>query len=124
MIYKSKETGSAPTGGNHMKKIYICSPFWGTSNRERNIAVAISACQKVVNEQCEPLAPHLYFPMFLDDSLPEQREIGIMFGLTWLEGCDEMWVIGSIITEGMEREIRFARNRGIHIKHVPVGTEI
>lgn len=97
---------------SHIKRVYICSPLRG------NPEIAITACQKAIREECLPLAPYLYFPRFLNDSIPQQREISIMFGVTWLEECDEMWVVGDKVTEVMEREIWHARNRGIPIRRV------
>ena len=64
-----------------------------------------------------PLAPHLYFTEFLSDDDPADREQGIWYGLKWLEDCDEIWVIERRITEGMKREIRTARKRGMKERH-------
>ena len=64
-----------------------------------------------------PLAPHLYFPQFLNDADPEDREEGIRYGLKWLVDCDEIWIIERRITEGMKREIGVARKRGMREKH-------
>ena len=51
---------------------------------------------------------------------PAEREAGIRFGLDWLCGCDELWVIGGRITEGMKREIAVAKELGIPVKqHIP-----
>ena len=67
------------------------------------------------------MAPHLFFPEFLSEDKQEEREAGIQFGLEWLSGCDELWVIGNRITEGMKREIAVAEELGIPVKHhIPV----
>ena len=34
-------------------------------------------------------------------------------GMLWLAECDEIWVVGNRITEGMEREIDMAKELGI-----------
>ena len=110
-----------------MKKVFICSPFKPvgvTSPEERrrsqikNESLARTACRMAVEKGCVPMAPHLYFPQFLDDSVPEERETSIMFGLTWLKGCDEIWVVGNDVTKVMEREIRSAWKWEIPIKRV------
>ena len=62
------------------------------------------------------MAPHLFFPSFLSENEPEERETGIQFGLEWLNDCDELWVIGSRISEGMKREIAVAEELGIPVK--------
>lgn len=59
-------------------------------------------------------APHLLFPQFLNEDSLKERADGIAMGLELLLGCDEMWVFGEA-TEGMEQEIRFAVEHGIHI---------
>ena len=110
-----------------MKQVFICSPFkpvGGTSPEERrrsqikNESLARMACRMAVEKGCVPYAPHLYFTQFLDDSIPEERELGMMFGLTWLKKCDEVWVVGDDVSEGMEREIRSAWRWEIPIKRV------
>ena len=73
-------------------------------NRQR----ARLACEYAVSHGYLPLAPHLFFPEFLSEDVPEEREAGIQFGMEWLLGCDELWVIGNRITKGMKREIAMA----------------
>jgi len=70
-----------------------------------------------------PIAPHIYFTQFLDDSYPAERELGIRAGLELLRECDEVFVFGDRITAGMDREINVARSLGIAIRYVD-GREI
>ena len=106
------------------KTVFICSPFRPAAEdpeakaREarRNIALARIGCQIAKSAGCTPLAPHLFFPQFLDDETPEERKIGIEMGLRWLEFCDELWVLGSRITDWMAREIAHARRHSIPVK--------
>lgn len=95
-----------------MKKVFICSPYRGKND---NIARARKACRAALEKGCVPYAPHIYFTQFLSDSDPQQRELGIMLGLSWLADCDELWVIGSKITEGMSREISVAEELGVPV---------
>ena len=100
------------------RKVFICSPFRprGVTAGQRakdlrhNRQLAKLACGYAVSLGYMPLAPHLFFPEFLSEDVPEEREAGIRFGLEWLSGCDELWVIGNRITEGMKCEIAVARN--------------
>ena len=111
---------------NHTKhkKVFICSPFHPQGNTamkraedlRRNREMARLACGYAVSQGCMPMAPHLFFPTFLSEKVPEEREMGIRFGLEWLAGCDELWIIGQRITEGMKREIAAAKVQGIPIK--------
>jgi hypothetical protein len=63
-----------------------------------------------------PLAPHLLFPQFLDDGNPDDRKLGLRFGLILLDRCEEVWVFGDRLSEGMAAEIVRAERRGIPIK--------
>ena len=95
------------------KKVFICSPFrpiskdpkmWETE-KEDNLRRARQGCRMVSDLGGIPVAPHLYFPQFLDDGTEEERAIGIEMGLALLEKSDELWLFGNRITEGMAREI-------------------
>ena len=92
-----------------MKKVYICSPYRG--DIERNTRAARRYCLLAIKDGYLPIAPHLIFTEFLDDSIPEQREQGILMGLELLDHCNEIWVFGSEITEGMKQEILFAKTK-------------
>ncbi len=107
------------------RKVFICSPFRprGVTARQKaedlrhNRQLARLACGYAVSRGYMPLAPHLFFPEFLSEDMPEEREAGIQFGMEWLLGCDELWVIGNRITEGMNREIAMAEELGIPVSH-------
>jgi dienelactone hydrolase len=62
--------------------IYICSPFRG--DIEANIERARGYCRQVFDAGYHPVCPHIYFPQFLRDSVPEEREAGMMMGETLL----------------------------------------
>ena len=108
-----------------MKKVFICSPFRATRESpedcEReisaNIRKAINACRYAIREGCIPYAPHLYFTLFMEDSDDVEREMGMLLGLSWLAQCDELWVIGRTVSDGMMKEIEQAEKWGIKIVH-------
>ncbi|MDY3369401.1 DUF4406 domain-containing protein [Zhenhengia yiwuensis] len=89
-----------------MKMIYICSPLKG--DVEMNIQRANRFCRFAARNEVLPLAPHTIFTQWLDDADPDEREAGIYLGLELLTKCDEVWVFGNRITEGMTKEIEFA----------------
>lgn len=93
---------------------YICSPYAGEV--EYNISRARGYCRLAVSKGYIPLAPHLHYPQFMDEDDREQRQLGLFFALVLLGKCDEMWVFGSRISEGMERELEAAERRGIFIR--------
>jgi len=94
--------------------VYICSPFAGDT--ERNIERARGYCRFAVTRNCIPLAPHLHYPQFMDDDDKEQRELGLFFALVLLGKCDELWVFGEKVSNGMAREIAKAEKRGMPIR--------
>ena len=97
-----------------MKFIYICSRYKPDKNHSVAFhrAVAASACKTIIEENncCMPVAPHLYFPQFMDDENPEEREQALTYGKRILQDCDRMkvLVVDGIISEGMKEEIKLA----------------
>lgn len=94
--------------------VFICSPFAGdiAGNTMRTIRYMRFAVVKGVI----PIAPHLLYPQVLDEDDPSDRELGLFFGIVWLGKCDELWVFGRHLSNGMAREIAKAKNRGITIR--------
>ena len=99
----------------YLPLVYIASPFAGDT--ERNLERARGYCRLAVSKGCIPLAPHLLYPQFMDDETSETRELGIFFALVLLGKCDEIWVFGERISEGMSREIAKAERRGISVRY-------
>lgn len=95
-----------------MKKplIYVCSPLAG--DLEKNIERASRYCRFVSSCNSIPIAPHLYFTRFLDDSILDERAQGIEMGLEILKSCDAVWVFGHKMSGGMRREIQLAKQLG------------
>jgi len=127
--YKNAEGYPDPTAGQafanicreekkYLPLVYIASPFAG--DIESNIRRAREYCKLAVDDGCIPLAPHLHYPQFMDDSDPAGRELGLKFALILLGKCDELWVFGETISQGMAREIAKAEKRGIPIRHIKV----
>lgn len=93
--------------------VYICSPFRG--NIETNIKNAREYCKLAIKEHHLPVAPHLYFPQFLNDNNPDERKLGMDYAKDMLYSCDALWVCGDKISKGMAEEIAIAEKRGIII---------
>lgn len=43
-------------------------------------------------------------------SIPEERAVGMEAGRNLLGLCDELWIFGDAVTEGMAGEIRLCRS--------------
>lgn len=101
-----------------MKKIYVCSALRG--DIEENIKMARVYCEYVVKEfGYIPIAPHIYFTQFLDDTIESEREFGITAGLSLLTECDELWYFGDQISRGMTDEICKAMSQDIKVQYIP-----
>lgn len=99
----------------YLPLVYIASPLAGDT--ERNTEKARGYCRFAVGKGCMPLAPHLHFPQFMDERDSEQRELGLRFALILLGKCDELWVFGDTVSEGMAREISKAKRRSMPIRY-------
>lgn len=62
--------------------------------------------------------PHLLFPRFLCEDTPAERQAGLKMARKLLTMCDEMWVFGDRISQGMAAEIAEAAGRFIPIYHM------
>ena len=90
-----------------MEKVFICSPMKG--DVEKNLKLAKFVARVLIGSGYIPIAPHLYFPQFLDDNDQYERIKGIKMGVELMKECDRMWIIGTTITNGMEYEINEAK---------------
>jgi hypothetical protein len=90
-----------------MEKVFVCSPMKG--DVEKNLKLAKFAARVLIGTGYIPIAPHLYFPQFLDDNDQYERIKGIKMGVELMKECDRMWIIGTTITNGMEYEINEAK---------------
>ena len=108
------------------KTIFICSPYRGKTEEEqiRNITIARKFCYLACSLGFTPFAPHLLYPQFLNDNDIDERNTGINCGLDILRSCSELWVCGTKVTEGMRREIQFAKLCDIPVKEVQIDLDI
>jgi hypothetical protein len=50
-----------------------------------------------------------------EDDGPEDRERNILRNLAVIERCEEIWLVGSRISEGMRLELEHARKHGLAV---------
>ena len=144
-MYKNKEGYTDPTAGAAMAtimkeyrqnqrriyrknseikarpKVYIVSKYAG--DIEKNTAAAIGYAQYAIQQSRIPVVSHLLYPQILDDSDPEQRELGLLFGQALLTICEEVWVFGTEHSTGMQAEIHEARRLNKRIRFYNKGLE-
>lgn len=98
-----------------MKKVYLCAP----------LSVDVTANLEKIRQYCRyallcgtaPVVPHFYAEC-LDDNDPKDREIGLAAGLSLLWFCDELWLFGDAVTDGMKNELRFCKNLNIRVRKI------
>ena len=143
-MYKNKEGYPDPTAGSAMAEImrdykerqkkkwrkeyemknqskaYVVSKYAG--DIDKNVADAIRACQYLIERHKQPIASHLLYPQILGvaDTDMESRTLGLMYGLSLMAMCDEVYVFEteSGLSEGMEQEVREAKRLGKPIKYM------
>lgn len=133
-MYKNSEGYADPTAGlalSHMmkeyrqeqkrryadknrKKVYVASKYAG--DVDANVVAAIGYCRKVIRDGYMPIASHLLYPQMLDDNIPAERELGLLFGLALLRMCDEVWVFGKV-TPVVASEIEEAKKLKKQIRY-------
>jgi len=100
-----------------MKLVYICSPLRG--NIEKNMKKAIAYCACAARQGVIPIAPHTTFTLYLQDNIDAQRQQGLNMGLELLKRCDELWVCGDTVSQGMKGEISQAKEQNIPTRYLP-----
>lgn len=101
--------------------VYICSPYAGDT--ETNIEIAREFCATAVARRVIPLAPHLLFPQFMDDTDPDARELPMFFNRVLLSKCEAVWVYTARVSVGMRAEIEWAYQLEIPVRYFGAGFE-
>ena len=102
-----------------MPIVYVCSRYRADTRRQlrTNIEMAKYICSVIAKEGGIPIAPHLYFTRFLDDSIEEERYYGMAAGKRLMNYCKTFYVvtIDNYISEGMKEEIKYMTEE-LHLK--------
>lgn len=92
--------------------VYICSPLSASTRLQiqENMKKA-EIYSKIISDHfgCRAVAPHSFLPYYLDDMNPEERKVGLDFGLSLLRISKAIIVCGNRISSGMESEIELAK---------------
>ena len=98
-----------------MRKVYVCASLGG--NVENNLKKVRTYTEYALRCGTAPVVPHFYAEC-LDDNDPKDREIGLAAGLSLLWFCDELWLFGDTVTDGMKNELQFCKNLSIRIRKI------
>ena len=95
--------------------IFVSSQYRG--DVEKNTEKAKEYCKYILDQGHTPFAPHLLYPQLLNDNDHDERARGLLCGIDILLRCNEVWVFGDKITEGMQFEIDYAELYGIPVMY-------
>lgn len=93
--------------------VYICSPYAG--DIEKNTKNARRYSRFAVTKNAIPFAPHLLMPQYMDDKT--ERSLAMFMNSVFIGKCDELWVFGGHISNGMAYEIEKGENMGKIIRY-------
>lgn len=93
--------------------VYICSPFSG--DIEGNTKKAREYSRFAVDQGAIPLAPHLLLPQFMSEQT--ERELAMFMDMVLLGRCEQIWVFGNQISNGMAAEIEKAKQNNMKIRY-------
>lgn len=105
-----------------MKLVILESPYAG--DVEENVAYARECVKDCLKRGEAPIASHLLYtqPGVLDDTVAEERKLGIAAGLAWLDACDYMVVYIDLgISGGMRAAIDKANLEGVWVHFRKLG---
>ena len=98
--------------------VFICSRFSADNDKDlqHNITIA-EDLMAICRTKCHySFAPHLFYPKYLDDNEPSDRDFGIAAGISFLDWCDCVWMhVSDGISSGMIME-----NKVMMTKRIPV----
>jgi hypothetical protein len=82
---------------------------------EKNTFRARAFSRFAVEKNCIPVAPHLLFPQFIDEET--ERWLGLKMGIVLMGKCEQVWVFGEVVSDGMAAEIEKAEKQQKRIRY-------
>lgn len=107
------EERAARAAAAYRPLVYICSPYAG--DIEKNTYRARAFSRFAVEKKYIPIAPHLLCPQYLNEET--ERWLGLKMGIVFMGKCEEIWVFGDVISEGMAAEIDKAKRMRKKIRY-------
>lgn len=107
------EERAARAAAAYLPLVYICSPYAG--DIEKNTYRARAFSRFAVEKKYIPIAPHLLCPQYLNEET--ERWLGLKMGIVFMGKCEEIWVFGDVVSEGMAAEIDKAKRMRKKIRY-------
>lgn len=99
------------------KRVYVISRYHADTKEETtfNENVARYFCREIASDGNIPVAPHLFFPRFLDDFDSTERAFGLYAAKRELAMSNEylLVIVDGIISKGMWEEMQYLEKLGI-----------
>ena len=95
-----------------MKVVYIAHCLGAGPDRDRNLENAARWVVWAARSGVAPVADWIALAALLEET-PENRELGLTIDRELVERCDEVWLVGGRVSEGMQIEIDHAMRHGI-----------
>ena len=95
-----------------MKKVYIAHALSGAW--DEGVKAAKEYAFRAATIGCMPIVPYALMDGLLDDTIEDERNLGMQLDIRQLINCDEIWLCGERISEGMEKEREIAA-----LLHIP-----
>lgn len=89
------------------RKVYVVSQHSG--NTEASVNSIIRYCTFVIKQKCIPVAGHLLYPAVLNQTVTKEHDLGLLFSLSLMAVCHEVWVFGKENTDTTKAEIAEAK---------------
>ena len=107
------EERAARAAAAYRPLVYICSPYAG--DIEKNTYRARAFSRFAVEKKYIPIAPHLLCPQYIDEET--ERWLGLKMGIVFMGKCEEVWVFGERISDGMAEELEQAKKMRKKIRY-------
>jgi len=117
---KTKNKKEKPLYSNDKITVILESPFAG--DRKTNIKYALRCMAHSLYLGEAPFVSHLLYTQCLEDSILEDRKIGMSAGWSWIKSSDKTVVYEDYgISDGMKKGIEIAKNMGHKIEYRKIG---
>lgn len=108
-----QEEKKAARAARYRPLVYICSQFSG--DVPGNTQKAIRYSRFAVDSHAIPIAPHLLFPLFMDEET--ERDLAMFMDMVILSRYEELWVFGGMVSADMKAEIDKAKRKNMTVRY-------
>src|SRR5690606_18444350 len=95
-------------------RVYVAGPIHGSGHMTSNLYNALTAGNMLREAGCIPFIPHLFLLWELLRNDPDDQEFWLEMDETWLAQCHALVRIDGV-SPGADREVAFAKARGIPV---------